>query len=314
MWLIGAGPMALDYAKVLASMQVEFLCITRSEKSADNFSQHFQQRVISGGLDEYIKAFQPADKPEHAIVATNIECLADNVTSLIQLGVKSILVEKPAGIEQEKISLLEQLSRDHNVSLYLGYNRRFYESVTLAKQLIEQDGGARCINYEITEWSHEIDKETYGDGVKENWFLANTSHVVDLAFALTGKPNQLSCYTSGNTSWHSRSAIFSGAGVTENGVLFNYHGNWNAPGRWSLEILTDKRRFIFRPLEQLHVQQIGSVAIERIDFEYQYDDKFKPGLYQQTKAFLEGDEVELCSIFEHIENVKFYCQMANYSR
>ena len=39
-------------------------------------------------------------------------------------------------------------------------------------------------------------------------------------------------------------ALVAGAGVTENGALFSYHANWEAPGRWSVEIMTKKRRLM----------------------------------------------------------------------
>ena len=49
------------------------------------------------------------------------------------------------------------------------------------------------------------------------------------------------CYrlhVSGGEDWHERSYNFSGAGVSDSGALFAYHGNWGAPGRWSVEVLT----------------------------------------------------------------------------
>ena len=45
--------------------------------------------------------------------------------------------------------------------------------------------------------------------------------------------------------------VIAGAGVTERNIMFSYHADWQALGRWSVEVLTYKRRFIFRPMKQL---------------------------------------------------------------
>ena len=57
-------------------------------------------------------------------------------------------------------------------------------------------------------------------------------------------------------SWHPSASGFVGSGVTDNGVLFSYISNWDCPGRWSVEIITNKRRFILSPLEELKEKKI----------------------------------------------------------
>ncbi len=309
-WLIGSGPMAQNYAKVLNAQKREWLCVGRGEVGVDKIHSEFNVEAYSGGVDAFLLTVPV--KPTHAIVATNIEFLANIITTLIKFGVKNILVEKPAAIYSDELDMLCQLCKSEGALLYVAYNRRFYESVDLARKNISDDGGITSLNYEITEWSHEIEKQAYGPGVKECWFLSNTSHVVDLAFFIGGKPNDMSCFHGGKLPWHKRAAIFSGAGVTEFGAVFNYHGNWAAPGRWSLEVLTKTHRYIFRPLEGLKVQQIGSIEIVDVDINYKYDNIYKPGVYLQTLAFLEGETGKLCTIEEHVLNTVFYKKMANY--
>ena len=141
----------------------------------------------------------------------------------------------------------------------------------------------------------------------KNWFLANSSHIVDLAFFLGGKPNRLHSYVEGGSDWHPAATIFSGAGTTETGALFSYQANWEAPGRWGVEMLTRKNRFIFRPLEKLKVQKINTPFAESIQIDDQLDIDFKPGLYLQTESFLKGDpSAPFLNIYEHYENVSTY--------
>jgi hypothetical protein len=182
-----------------------------------------------------------------------------------------------------------------------------------AKKRIEEDGGVTSFHFEFTEWSHQIRNLNKHKTELENWFLGNSTHVVDTAFYLCGKPKEISCYHSGGNDWHPNSTIFAGAGVTETAALFSYEANWESAGRWSIDIMTKKHRFVFKPMEKLQIQQIGSVAVSFIEgIDYSYDEKFKPGLYLQTQAFLENQYENFCSLNEQVENMIVYKKMSGY--
>ena len=150
----------------------------------------------------------------------------------------------------------------------------------------------------------------------QNWFLGNSTHIIDTAFYVGGLPEQLSAFVSGENEigWHKASSNYSGAGITNKKALFSYHANWQAPGRWSIEFLTKKHRLVFRPIEKLQIQNIGSVALNDVeDIDYTLDEKYKPGLYLQTKSFLEGNIDQFCHIFDQKEVIeKCYLKMSNY--
>ncbi|OAM92787.1 Predicted dehydrogenase [Pelosinus fermentans] len=310
-WLIGAGTMAIDYAKVLKAQNIDFDVIGRGVKSAKIFTQNTGSNVITGGLDQYLA--QSNGLPTAVIVTVGVEHLAEITIKLIKYGVKRILVEKPAGIDAGQIQRVAEVAMTNNVEIYVAYNRRFYASAIKARQIIAEDGGVTSFNFEFTEWSHEIEHLKKAHGVKEAWFLANSTHVVDLAFFLGGEPKNISAYIKGGLAWHPSASVFAGAGVTEGGALFSYQANWAAPGRWGVEVLTNKHRLIFRPLEQLHVQRNGSVEIEKVEIDTQFDDQFKPGIYKQVQTFLVGDNTEsLLTISEHCERVNRLFSAINY--
>jgi predicted dehydrogenase len=309
--LVGAGPMAVQYAQVLKGLNKQFVVVGRSEKSAAEFDKIIGVRPSTGGLEAFLKQNE-LTVVDSAIVSVSVDQLEMATSLLINHGIKSILVEKPGGMTLEAIESLNTLAGNHSASVYIAYNRRFLGSVIKAKELIGQDGGVKSFNFELTEWSDAISVIPKADGVKENWFFANTSHVTDLAFFLGGRPKVISTFTSGALAWHSRSARFAGAGETESGALFSYNGDWEAPGRWAVEILTAKRRFIFKPLEKLQVQHINSVAVEFVEFDDDLDKSYKPGLYLQVKSFLEGSNSALCSLDEHFTNSKLYARIAAY--
>jgi predicted dehydrogenase len=310
-WIIGAGHMAQAYAKVLLHMEVEFQVIGRGEESAKIFSQETGKSVVTGGLTGTLK--KAAAPPEFAIICTPVETLAACSSELISAGVKKILVEKPGALSLEELNQLIELSTQNSTKLLIGYNRRFYQSVLAAEKIINQDGGLTGLHFEITEWSHIIEKEVVATEVKQNWVISNTSHVIDLAFYLAGEPTDISTYSSGSLDWHSSSSRFTGAGKTDGNVLFSYCGFWDGPGRWSLEFVTESHRLIFRPMEKLQIQAIGSVAITDLEnIDYYLDEDFKPGVFLQTKAFLNGDLSKFCTLEEQVRAFTIYKKLANY--
>lgn len=308
--LVGAGPMAVQYALVLNGMKVDFLVVGRGSKSAAAFKEKTGKDVIQGGLDSFLESTLNI---ETAIVSTGVESLADNTISLIKSGCKRILVEKPAGMTASEIEEVQREADEHECEVLVAYNRRFYQSVKTAQEMIKEDGGITSLHFEFTEVGFKIKDIQKAPGVKENWFLANSTHVVDLAFFIAGKPKEMSCYRAGTTSWHPSAAQFTGAGLTEGGCLFSYHANWDGPGRWSLDLVTPKRRLILAPMEGLKVQVLGSFQIEEVELPSSPDSKFKPGLYQQTKAFLNNSSDErFCSIQETTSLLPIYKKMSGY--
>lgn len=300
-WIIGAGTIAQEYAKVLTALGYQFQMIGRGEEKARQVEEKLGYKVIRGGLDNFIAS--TPETPEAAIVATNLGSLAPNSIALLNYGVKRILCEKPGFLYPEECENVAALAKEKNAEVYLAYNRRFFSSVLKAKEIIAEDGGVTSFNFEFTEWGHVIEKSNKPKNELDNWFYANSSHVVDLAFFLGGEPIQMKCYTSGEISWH-KPAIFAGSGVTEKGALFSYQANWTAPGRWGVEILTSKHRLYLRPMESLQILNLGSVAINLVEIEDHLDKEFKPGFYMETKAFLKGDTSRLCPLAQQVDHLK----------
>ena len=75
-------------------------------------------------------------------------------------------------------------------------------------------------------------------------------------------------------------------------------------------MLTNKNRYIFKPLEELKVQKIGSIKIDVVKLDDEIDKKFKPGLFRQTESFL-GNCENLLRIDEHLALVKKYLKIIN---
>lgn len=309
-WLIGSGGMAVDYSKVLENMQKKYQVIGRSEVSAEKFKLATNKEVITGGLDSFLNGKPLPAKA--AIVSVGVEQLYNTTIKLLNYGIKSILIEKPGATTEEQLMSLHKLSLEQHANVYIAYNRRFYASVLAAIELIKKDGGVTSFNFEFTEWSHVIESLSKPKEVFEKWFLANSTHIVDLAFYLGGFPKELASFTAGGTSWHPSSSVFSGAGISSTGALFSYAANWESAGRWSVEILTKENRYIFRPMEKLFVQKKGTIPLIEAEVDYQLDNDYKPGLYKQVEAFLGKNSKALCKLRHQLESISLYNKIAKY--
>lgn len=304
--LVGAGPMAIEYAKVLKVLNLDFLVIGRGVDNAKKFTDAIGNQVFTGGVEKFLES--TSSYPEQAIVAVSEENLGKVTLLLLEHGIKSILVEKPGGLNFDEIRKVFSFASVKRAKVFVAYNRRFYSSVKKALDLIQKDDGVLSIFFDFTEPDYKIAPLVKGQGVKENWFLQNSTHVVDLAFFIAGIPKELIAFTESNLPWHPQGAIFSGAGITNRNSLFSYHANWKGPGRWGVEVVTRNYKLFFKPLEKLQVQNLGNFEINDTEIDDDLDRNFKPGIYREVQSFL-GNKKDLCTISEQVENLKYYQQI-----
>lgn len=303
--LVGSGPMAIEYAKVFKSLGITPITVGRGKSSAEKFTSETGLPVLIGGIDAWL-ADASNQLPEHAVVAVGEKWIGTTAKVLMEHGVRHLLLEKPGGHDAADIRSVYEKAKETGAEVYVGYNRRFYAAVDAAKKIIHEDGGVTSFNFEFTEWGHVISAIEKEEGVKEQWFLSNSTHVIDLAFYLGGLPKELSAYSAGGLDWHPIASIFAGVGRTTHGAIFSYQANWEAPGRFSVEVLTRMHRLIFRPLEKLQIQKIGSVAVDLVEIDDSLDKDFKPGLYKQVHAFIEDRTDLLPTILYQVEMLNWY--------
>ncbi len=299
--------MARAYAAALDDLEVGYTVVGRGAASAAAFEAATGRPVLTGGIGD---ALLTGGVPRLAIVAVDVDQLSASACSLLDAGVERLLLEKPGGLGLDELRAIRD--RAGRSSVTIAYNRRHYASTSEARRLIQQDGGVVSFAFEVTEWPHAAEPVQVAPAVRSRWFLAQSSHVVDLAFHLGGRPVDWTCHHEGSLPWHVESARFAGAGVTDSGATFGYHGDWEAPGRWGLDVLTRKHRLIFQPLEELRVMDLGSLNVTAVDLDDRMDLEFKPGVHAQTGSFLAGEDPVSCSLAEQVENVVIYETMAGY--
>jgi predicted dehydrogenase len=310
-WLVGAGSMALEYTKVLDALNITTTVIGRGESSAQTFTDKTGWGVITGGIDAFL-ASKP-EKPDAVIVAVNVVDLAKTTASILNYCQTKILLEKPGAITAAEVSSLKSCPGSENI--YIAYNRRFFASTHAVRKMLIEDGGANSCTFEFTEWGHRIDeiKDQKNPAELTHWAIANSSHVIDLAFNLAGYPEEMSNVVRGSLPWHPTGSAFVGSGLTEKDATFSYHANWGAPGRWWVEVMSSTRRFRMCPLETVQVQLKSSVAWDNVDIDLSQEKEFKPGLYRMVETFLEDiPSPELCTFKQLCQHFSILQKIAGY--
>lgn len=286
--VIGVGKMGVAHLAALAAL---------SPDSLTAWAPGSRPRAVErdvGGLavrrDE-LAVTLAAVRPTHVVVASPVETLTPIAIQVMQAGVKNLLIEKPAAMDQRECSLLLACAAETGTEIYVAYNRRFYASVRGALAHMQAAGeGIESVMFEFNEAMPEQGPRATTD-VAARWLLANSMHVIDTAFHPVGLPDmQRSLFQRrGGLPWHLAGSVFVGSGETINGIPFAFHANWDAPGRWGFEWMTKSTRYVFRPMEKLSIMRRGRFDLEPMALDDEIDTRFKPGVYHQNAAFLAGD-------------------------
>lgn len=311
--IVGSGYMTREYLRVVDYLACNVIVVGRGKDKVNNLKEEFENPLfISGGIENYIT--EGHEIPEFAINTVSIGQLKETSLKLIKSGIKYLLIEKPGALFLDDLKEVFDVAQNYNVKVWIAYNRRFYSSVKTLKEEIISDGGVSSVHFEFTEWIHTIDSEMYDKQALNKWIVANSSHVIDTVFSIIGLPKTLSAIVQGQNviEWHPSGNVFTGSGISINNIPFTYHSNWESAGRWSIEVITKNRRFYLKPMEKLQVQLKGSIQINEFVIDDQIDIRFKPGLFLQTKAFLELETDKLVSIEEQIKMMPFYDMIGGY--
>jgi predicted dehydrogenase len=312
-FVIGVGKMGLAHLKVLSDLNVASLGAWAPSKKRQLEVEELGILFFSGDLDNAVKTFSPT----HVVIASPVETLFFNTMKIIEYGIKNILVEKPLALDKNEGNTLLNLIKLYGVNLSVAYNRRNYSSIITALKLIEEaDEIVESVYFEFNEsWPFINGPEGKDLKVKNKWIMANSLHVIDTAFISVGLPlySRSSFNRKDNDlNWHPTGSIFFGAGFTEKNIPFSYHANWKSPGSWGVEWMTKSARYIFKPMEKLKVIQKGSFETKEITFENKLDIKYKPGVYNQNKAFLLGDKSKLVSVEYAIKLINLASKLGGY--
>jgi len=281
--VIGAGWMSKQYCMALKQLRIKDVCIiSRSEKSSMECCREFGFKPFHGGYKKCLMGMETFDL---VIVATQVNELVPAALSAIENGNLKILIEKPGSLYAKDLKLLEKKARDAQATVRVAYNRLLYPNYWKLKELIGQEGGITSCRYTFTELIRGIDFNKESKNVYERWGIANSLHVISMAHSLIGMPKKFLAYHQGRLSWHPSGSRFAGAGITEQGILFSYHADWESGGRWGIETMTSENAYRLLPLEGLFRCKKGTFNWEEVAFESPFPD-VKSGVAEEIAIML----------------------------
>ncbi len=301
--LLGSGGMAADYTKVLKELKVDFQVLGNSVSGCQRFTQ-ITGIQATPHLKDQIKHYSNVD---YVVNCVSSHKLYEINKLLIKHKFKYVLTEKPGAFGSQQVNELATKSDSMGVKMFVAYNRRFYASVDKLVDLIKKESGVTSFHFNFTELVKTVLSHVNEKEVLENWFFVNSLHVIDLAFYLSGEPEFLDVNVSDRSYWHNP-MIFSGSGRTKSKALFSYIADWTSAGRWGIEVNTKHNKYFLQPLEELRQMKKDSMKVEKLTLDNKLDIKFKPGLFNQLKAFLYNHKDErLIDINKHAYRTKnFY--------
>jgi predicted dehydrogenase len=302
-WLVGAGPMGEAHSAVMVELGMDFTIVGQGRQRAEALALQCDRPWECGGIAA------AADKigfPDVAVVALPVDRLASAALELVRGGTRRILLEKPGGLDLAELSELDRSASAVGAEIFIAYNRRFMASTAEVRRRLSRSGSASSMIFEFTEIGARIPVTTPAS-IKARWALANSSHVIDLAFHLCGEPRSIETDHGGarELDWHPSASYFRGFGTTTAGTAFSYHADWRGPGRWALEVVLPAERLILRPLETLQSVKAGRFEPDLEVLDTEVDRTFKPGLLGQMAAFMD-DRVGLLSLSDHVIRLRSY--------
>ncbi len=285
--VVGYGNMGKQYIKALLALKVARVrVISQSEFPLAELHGVESISTYAGGFASFNMS---PTKGEIGIIATPTLDLVAAADHLVALGYRHLLIEKPISLFSAEIAQLAKRLQQQGVQAYCAFNRVTYPSVYEALARASAEGGITSCTYTFTEFVNRLGPGKFSDAELARWGIANSMHVMSLAHTLIGWPQTWQTYRAGagQIDWHPTGAIFTGAGLSTQGIPFSYHADWNSTGRWSVEIHTHKSSYRFCPLEQLFRRTAFDKVWEEVPLTL-FASAVKIGFVEQVAALVQG--------------------------
>lgn len=290
--IVGAGWMANQYALTLSRMNIkDVTIISKTKQNVKEICNKFGFQGLDGG---YEKNLPLVKKMDLVIITTPVHLLLPIAELALRYGQTNILVEKPVSLYYGDLLNLAKKVKDQRVRV--GYNRLLYPNFFLLKHLAEEEGGISSCHFTFTEWLHTINFKNNLPDAYRRFGISNSLHVISMAAELIGLPKEISAYQIGKLDWHPSGSIFVGSGITEKGIPFSYHADWESSGRWGIEIMTKENAYRLIPLEDLYVCKKNTTVWQKVSFKTAFPD-VKQGIAEEITLMLDKNtEQQICLV------------------
>ena len=276
--IVGAGNIAIEHIKVIQAIDnIAIAGITsRTISKADVLAKNFGIESVYNNVDQLI---EKCDLDGLMILVSPDEIF--KVTKkLIPLGIP-LFIEKPAGLFPNETKTLFNLAKKYGTKNMVGYNRRYYSIFDKGIKLIDKHGPLLGVSIEGHERFWLIENTNFSKLILKNWIYANSTHTIDLLRFFGGEIKSLSAYSAKLNNINDQ---FSAGVKFNSGSLGSYVSHWYSPDGWSVKLYGKNITVKFKPLEK-GIWTDSNFVDHEIDCD-KVDYKYKPGFYNQMKAFI----------------------------
>ena len=242
--LIGAGPIGLEYVKVLKkfSNNINLKCVlTKSNIRFKKIKKFFPNISRETSIKKIYNKF----KPQLVIVAVNEIAIFKTYKEVLKYDWVSFL-EKPFGLNLKEAQKIKKVLKIKNYSsTFVAYNRRNYNSVLLLKKKINKFRNSKNFFVIDNQSPKKLKKLGIHNNVIKNLHYVNSIHLIDLILFLTeGKIISISKIYKDKHFVFTRINFSSGDNVI-------YFCKWDLDGRMSLNVNFENQFLKLKPIEKL---------------------------------------------------------------
>jgi predicted dehydrogenase len=274
---VGAGNMAREHIRAFCDIPDTHIVglSSRGSVRANALAKDFHLPEVFASIE----AMLAQTRPDIVVVAVSELSTVDVMAACVAPG-RTILVEKPVGIDLADCRAVRKLAVDAQCQVFVGLNRRSYGATQVALSNIVADKGARFIEVHDQEDIAAARRAGRPEAVIRNWMYANSIHMIDY-FRVFGRGDLLKITLL--EPWRGIAPAHVVAHLEfSSGDRGFYHAVWNMPGPWACAVTTSERRLEMRPLERARVQLQGSREVSDLP-DQEWDHQFKPGFRHQAQ-------------------------------
>jgi predicted dehydrogenase len=267
--LVGAGPIAIEYTKILKKFnkQVNLSCvITRSKKNYLNIKKIFPKIKKVDRIEELYRKY----KPKIVIVATN-ELVILNIYKKILKFNWVVLFEKPLGLNYfEAKKIISKIPNRIIKKTFIAYNRRNYESVLKLKKIVQNKKKPISLIVNDQQSPEGLKLLGYHKKIIKNLHYVNSIHLIDLIlYICRGKIISL------KRIFKNKNFVFCKIIFSSGDYVF-YFSKWDISGRMSISMNLEKKNILVKPIEKINGKDYVKIS----------NKKFKPGFYNQVNNLI----------------------------
>ena len=286
--LIGCGNIAEFHPAAFraAGFHLAAVCSRPGSPRLHSFAQRHDIPLV---FDHVSDLFAAREHWDAVLIAVSVDATLNILLQALELDVP-VLVEKP--IAWRSNDLLPLVNRQ--LSVIVGYNRRFYRTVQEAQK--EVLNGPPLLGHLALPEAVRTPGQPSDDLAYLKPFFGNSVHGLDIARYVFGglRLVDVQRLTNSDGAIQALMAML----TTDRGDILHFTGNWQAPANFSLTLDRPGRRFEMRPFEAATIyegmevtpptaeepirtykpKQVGKVDLDETDY------RCKPGFVGQARA------------------------------